>query len=404
MTRIISPPSLHLQWRLPFHLTLTSGLRKRPTLSILIPRTCSLIINIIPASLTYDRLRSYASYNSPGSNLSGLSAPLDSTDDDFEFMHYTNVGSSADDFGLGIHNLGDEDSGYNPTHFQSIAGGEDFPLLEDHFGNTFVYETPASNVSSPPPHSKEPTAFYPPTADHSPGSSLGDIEQPTDSRASSVSSFHHSPRIPSTAPPGFNESLANLTFGTISNPNSPEFYARQVSSPRGVSAPIDAPSPPPSATSPPPYHSHNKSLTQPLIIPPSPSLNTFNVPHSENEQSQETAKADNMPTVTATTFSSGFLQPPQDRTALPRFSAQDSSGDNEGPAIRLIPSTPVTAGGSAARGVLRPSPLSFVPEDTSTNECQWIFVLLPDGRLSWFLPISSIPASAVRARICRSYF
>ncbi|KAF8340004.1 uncharacterized protein EI90DRAFT_2316676 [Cantharellus anzutake] len=324
------------------------------------------------ANAEYPYTPSYASYNSPGSNLSGLSAPLDSADDDFEFMHHTKVGSYGEDLvGLGIHNLGDEDEGYNPHHFSSIApGAEEFPLIEDQFGNTFVYDAP-SNASSPPPHINEPTAYYRPSPDHSPGSSVGDIENPTKSRASSVSSFHRSPRTQSTAPPGFNESLAGLNFGVTSGAESPELHAHRVASPGIISAPIDAPSPPPSSTSPPaPHHAHTKSLTQPLVIPASPSLHPFNSLHNNEHEgeSQETAKVvDNM--ATAAAFSTAFLQPPHDPTfALPRFPVQDSAADNEGPAIRLIPSTPITAGGSVARGVMRPSPLSFVPEDTGANE------------------------------------
>src|SRR5258708_2733899 len=174
-------------------------------------------------------------------------------------MNHTKVG---EDFGLGIHNVGDDEELYNPTHYSSIAAGaEEFPLLEEHFGNTFAYDAPPSNASSPPPHIREPAVYYPPSADHSPGSSAGEIDQPTDSRGSSVTSFHPSPRTQLTAPPGFNESLANLNFGAV-NADSSELYIHQISSPGIISAPIDAPSPPPSATSPPPHHGHNKSLTQ----------------------------------------------------------------------------------------------------------------------------------------------
>ncbi|KAF9510293.1 hypothetical protein BS47DRAFT_93759 [Hydnum rufescens UP504] len=238
---------------------------------------------------------SYASYNSPGSNQSGLSGQLDIADDDFEYMNSQRTPYNPDSpFSVVQH---DEDEGYNPTHYST--GTEEFTLLEDHFlGHDQPGSSPQVQITAPP-HMFAPRQ----TPDHSPASSVGELELHPRSRASSVSSYNAS-RLSPAPPQSVNESLAKLSVTSRSDSPDPRSLppSPYVSS---ITITADAPSPPPSSTTTPATPSNgSKPLGRPLIIPPTSSISGNFGLGSEEFGSKRNGQ-------TSQQYPSGYLLPPQ---------------------------------------------------------------------------------------------
>lgn len=232
----------------------------------------------------------------------------------------------------------EEDEGYNPTHYST--GTEEFALLEDHFlGHDQSLSSPQLQITAAPPNVFAPRQ----TPDHSPASSAGELEPQPRSRASSVSSYNIS-RVSPAPPPSFNESLAKLNFGTQADSSDPR---SQPPSPFVSSLTIsaDAPSPPPSSTTSPATPSNgSKPLGRPLIIPPTPSITANFSLSNEEFGSQRNSQ-------TSQQYPSGYLLPPQNPSLHigQNYSARTNDDmDAGGLSIRLIPSTPVSAGGANA--------------------------------------------------------
>ena len=168
--------------------------------------------------------RSYASFNSPGSNISALSGPYDDND-----LEYSNSASNNANLRGYTNNMDEsEQYSYNPLDFST--GTESFHLIDATLGDTDEFLAPATSQSNPRLQITEPQ--FPDTQSHyhnhlytahratpehspSPASSAGEMEQRSYTGTGTGDGVAHpSPMIGNVLPPvGFSEGLANLNFG-----------------------------------------------------------------------------------------------------------------------------------------------------------------------------------------------
>jgi len=305
------------------------GIPKQPALHCLTPREYFILNPYFPLICFLDHsfltrmsltLRSYASFNSPGSNLSALSG-----DNDLEYRY----------------NM-DEPDHYNPLEFST--GTESFPLIDPTttFGETDEYLPPATStqnnprvqITEPPQYQTQyqnqlySTHRATPEHSPSPASSAGEMEQRNFTGGATAEGVGQpSPMMGNILPPaGFSEGLANLNFGgqvPTGAQSPPEttanltYYQQQVS--RGPT-PITVPpndesgSQHPSAGASSPGTPGSMSAQRPLIIT-TESLSSLASPPITSSASEGP--------------SGGYLDPQ---------SQQGGSGD--APNILLIPSSP----------------------------------------------------------------
>lgn len=175
----------------------------------------------LPSTYTAS-FRSYASFNSPSSNVSALSGPYDEPDPDY-------MASGANNTSY-MNNPNDEDQ-YDPMAY-STGNEPTFGLLEDDFASSgdYLNAQPRLQITEPQFQSAQgqygSSQYYAhrATPEHSPSpaSSAGEIEQQNytgvgngQAGGQGVGASHQpSPMMGNNLPPlGFSEGLANLNFG-----------------------------------------------------------------------------------------------------------------------------------------------------------------------------------------------
>jgi hypothetical protein len=292
-----------------------------------------------PLSLSLTRMppppfRSYASFNSPGSNLSALSGPYD--DNDLEYFNSAPNNTKSRGYNYNM----DESEHYNPLDFST--GTEPFPLLDETFGNPDDFlgraappqANPRLQITEPQypdaqsQYQNQLYTTHRATPEHSPSpaSSAGSIEQQNYTGSASANPAHQpSPMMGNILPPaGFTEGLANLNFGAQVHGGAqspPEgsaalTFQQQVSRvPTPITVPLndESGSQHPSASASSPGTPGSMTAQRPVIITESlTSLSSPPIPSSSSD-----------------TPSNAYLHPQ---------SQQGGSGD--APNIMLIPSSP----------------------------------------------------------------